>query len=145
MDCGYKEHDNEGDKMKHERRKIDPIAAKIKKAERRWLFAGIKDISGKPLTWNTYEEVKRLQDNKCAICERNSLWGELQVDHDHRTGLFRGLLCVDCNHYAVGTFERTGKYKDRKMEDAIREYLDNPPYRKYCVYKEGVPIAEVVR
>ncbi len=34
------------------------------------------------------------QNNLCAICERN---GRLVIDHSHKTGKVRGLLCYACN------------------------------------------------
>jgi Recombination endonuclease VII len=38
----------------------------------------------------------------CAICERRDT--RLVVDHDHRTGQVRGLLCVTCN-FALGEMD----------------------------------------
>jgi len=35
------------------------------------------------------------QDNKCAICGTEE--GRLVIDHNHRTGEVRGLLCDACN------------------------------------------------
>lgn len=35
------------------------------------------------------------QDGRCAVCEEARL--ELVTDHDHATGLVRGLLCRSCN------------------------------------------------
>lgn len=48
------------------------------------------------------------QEGKCAICGshgRGFIRGEkpLVVDHDHKTGKVRGLLCGDCNT-ALGRF-----------------------------------------
>ena len=43
------------------------------------------------------------QDRRCAICEKIPAEG-LCVDHDHRTGRVRGLLCYSCN-VALGHFE----------------------------------------
>lgn len=40
------------------------------------------------------------QDNCCAICGRHALtsrYGTLCLDHDHRNGAPRGLLCQRCN------------------------------------------------
>jgi len=49
----------------------------------------------------TTEEVnQRLQDQdlKCAICLTGDPGkGGFQVDHDHDTGKFRGMLCSGCN------------------------------------------------
>lgn len=51
----------------------------------------------------TYEEMLDKQDHKCAICSVNEtmvIRGKqyrLAVDHDHKTGKVRGLLCSSCN------------------------------------------------
>lgn len=42
-----------------------------------------------------FEQLKKLQHSKCAICEGETL--DLHVDHDHTTGKIRGLLCHGCN------------------------------------------------
>jgi hypothetical protein len=47
-----------------------------------------------------YEELFRRQGGGCAICRRG---GKLRVDHDHETGVVRGLLCNGCNR-ALGVF-----------------------------------------
>ncbi len=51
------------------------------------------------LTLEEYQTLLENQDNKCAICSRNSV--KLCVDHDHKTGKTRGLLCHACNR-AIG-------------------------------------------
>jgi len=45
----------------------------------------------------------RLQDNKCAIC-KEPFKSSPHVDHCHRTGKVRGLLCPGCNH-GLGRFK----------------------------------------
>jgi len=41
-------------------------------------------------------EMLSAQGGVCAIC-RNASGQTLHVDHDHKTGYARGLLCRDCN------------------------------------------------
>lgn len=41
------------------------------------------------------------QGGKCKICET---LGELHIDHDHRSGNIRGLLCGNCNR-GIGMFK----------------------------------------
>lgn len=61
----------------------------------------------------TYEEVKQLreqQNNLCAICGEigfmmnDRVKSTLNVDHDHKTGKIRGLLCHNCNR-ALGLLQ----------------------------------------
>ena len=45
-----------------------------------------------------YHTLLALQSNRCAICRAEQKRGRaLGVDHDHRTGKVRGLLCDRCN------------------------------------------------
>src|ERR1700730_9374517 len=44
-----------------------------------------------------YEWLLALQGGVCAICEKKPKRGLLCVDHCHRTGKIRGLLCAKCN------------------------------------------------
>lgn len=55
-----------------------------------------------------YDNLLASQNNTCAICERpageHSTYKELAVDHDHETGVVRGLLCAQCN-VGLGMFQ----------------------------------------
>jgi hypothetical protein len=46
-----------------------------------------------------YEKLLELQHFCCAGCgtHQNELEKKLNVDHDHKTGIVRGLLCGNCN------------------------------------------------
>jgi hypothetical protein len=44
-----------------------------------------------------YERLLALQGGVCAICQKAPRRGLLCVDHCHRTGMIRGLLCAKCN------------------------------------------------
>jgi hypothetical protein len=59
------------------------------------------------------EERTRLfiqQNGKCAVCSRHEseFKKELSVDHSHKTGKVRGLLCAPCNH-ALGLLKEDVK------------------------------------
>lgn len=47
------------------------------------------------LTMEEYEQMCRERDHRCDICGKSSK--SPCVDHDHDTGLVRGLLCRKCN------------------------------------------------
>jgi hypothetical protein len=49
------------------------------------------------LNEQTYDELLSLQNNVCAICGGVSVGRSLSVDHCHKTGKIRGLLCQNCN------------------------------------------------
>ena len=52
-----------------------------------------------------FKEMFEYQGGKCAICEEQCLTErELAVDHCHKTGKVRGLLCMRCNT-ALGSFK----------------------------------------
>lgn len=47
----------------------------------------------------TFDHLKEEQEGRCKICKRLPKPGSrLQIDHDHNSGLFRGLICVACNN-----------------------------------------------
>lgn len=53
------------------------------------------------LTLEQFEAMLTAQSGRCAICKVEMT--EPHVDHDHKTGLIRGLLCMPCNS-ALGMF-----------------------------------------
>ncbi|AUV62016.1 endonuclease VII [Mycobacterium phage SWU2] len=68
-----------------------------------WENFGITDTE----YWAIYEA----QGGVCYICERAKGLGpgeyikgrkRLAVDHDHKTGIIRGLLCASCNRRVLG-------------------------------------------
>jgi hypothetical protein len=40
----------------------------------------------------------KVQNNSCLICGKKETKRRLSVDHNHKTGKVRGLLCSHCNH-----------------------------------------------
>ena len=69
-----------------------------------------------------YEAILIQQQCKCKICGsilNSSRYTKLAIDHDHKTGKFRGLLCTNCNT-GLGLF----KYSKERLLSAIT-YLTN--------------------
>lgn len=91
---------------------------------------GAKDAELVPAVFET-------QSSACAICETRvpgkRTW---HADHDHVTGLLRGLLCARCN-------TGLGLLKDsRETLTAAVGYLHNPPASR-VIYKENFsPLTE---
>jgi hypothetical protein len=70
-----------------------------------------------------YEQLYAFQGGKCAICRRaTGRTKRLAVDHDHKTGLPRGLLCGPCN-------QMLGHGRDEKeFFRRFIDYLSMPPH-----------------
>lgn len=79
--------------------------------EERELFRRAKHY---PITWQELQELVKTQDGKCCVC--GDPWRD--IDHDHQTGLVRGLLCRRCNQM-LGFIER---YPERVAR--LQEYVD---------------------
>ena len=77
-------------------------------------------LLGYGITEDVLESMRKEQKNKCAICGKmiNESTKNFAIDHDHKTGKVRGLLCMNCN---IGL----GAFVDNKviMQKAI-DYLD---------------------
>jgi hypothetical protein len=57
-----------------------------------------KKLKGYGITEVQYRDMSRAQGGVCAVCgETNTSGMALAVDHSHRTGEVRGLLCNRCN------------------------------------------------
>lgn len=68
-----------------------------------WCKACTKDVilnKKYGITLNEYEVMLKAQNSRCAICDTPNPLGptnEFVVDHCHKTGKIRGLLCNHCN------------------------------------------------
>jgi hypothetical protein len=75
---------------------------KVRKATREWRrknpektrSARLKYMYG--INLEQYNKILSYQNNVCAICHQIS-YRNLVVDHCHKTGIVRGLLCDSCN------------------------------------------------
>jgi hypothetical protein len=74
------------------------------------------------LTLEQYQFLLAKQQGRCAICGRTDNFGvALGVDHDHETGIVRGLLCDKCNQ-AIGALR-----EDPELFEAAIAYLSSEP------------------
>lgn len=83
--------------------------------------------AGEPAFWHLkrygvsreqYEQMKTAQGDLCAICGETTPGGKLKVwcvDHCHKTGKVRGLLCRACNA-AVGLLRDSPRLAERAAE-----------------------------
>ena len=63
------------------------------------------NLSRYGISTDDYQLVCKKQKNKCAICKREPNKNKaLGVDHCHKTGVIRGLLCDSCN-LSLGGFK----------------------------------------
>lgn len=71
-----------------------------------------------------YDALLKAQKGRCYICHRRpGKRRSLAVDHNHRTGEVRGLLCTKCNRYLGWILD------DPYAAARIAQYLVSPPSR----------------
>lgn len=86
-----------------------------------------------------YQALLKLQGGVCYICGRTPRTIRLAVDHDHKTGRVRGLLCANnengCNRGVIANLEAA---VDGGLAAARRAvaYFENPPYERL----KGTPV-----
>lgn len=75
------------------------------------------------ITPDEYDKILAHQGGKCAVCKKPPKPGKrLAVDHDHKTGIVRGLLCFFDNRRVLGA-------RSAAAIIALAEYVQNPPAR----------------
>ena len=74
------------------------------------------------LTLKDYERMLKSQDGKCAICGTTDTGKKdyFRIDHCHKTGKVRGLLCHSCN-VSLGLFKDS-----RELLQKAYNYLTQP-------------------
>lgn len=108
----------------HKRERKRALAAKKHAA---WILATYG------ITAQEYWAIYRAQGGRCYICQRargkdeqgNGRGKMLSVDHDHKTGEVRGLLCGPCNKDVLGHLRDSIAALERAVT-----YLTDPPARR---------------
>ena len=65
-----------------------------------------------------YDAMLAAQGGVCAICGNPPKTRRLHIDHDHKTGKVRGLLCFQCNRFTLGKYAKPAKLR------AAADYLE---------------------
>jgi hypothetical protein len=74
------------------------------------------------ITSEQYKALYEAQGGVCYICQRaTGKRKRLAVDHDHKTGYVRGLLCSPCNNILAHLRD------DLLAAYRVVEYLEKPP------------------
>jgi hypothetical protein len=76
------------------------------------------------ITLGEYYAILESQDSRCCICEKELSGFSNAVDHDHKSGLVRGILCAYCNHWNLG------RLTDWELVQRMADYLRDPPARR---------------
>lgn len=122
------------------KRYYDKNAAKIVAYSRKWKQDNKEQAKKSDKNWQLkryygisledYNKLLEQQKGCCAICKKNESKFKkgLVVDHDHKTGEVRSLLCPNCN-FAIGYAQ-----EDIVILEAMIKYLDKSVKNNY-LYK----------
>lgn len=104
---------------------------RVKKFDRRIYTHEKHILETYGLAAQEYWAMYRHQGGVCAICRRaKGYQKKLSVDHDHATGMIRGLLCQKCNRDLLGHCR-----DDVNMLQRAIDYLDYPPAKKIIGFR----------
>ncbi len=102
----------------YSRQRYEENPAKCNAIKRRWARANPDKVWANHLkrkygiSLEAYHALIGLQGNRCAIC--SDVMAPIHVDHNHRTGKVRGLLCRTCN-FMLGNCKESPKI----LRDAV--------------------------
>lgn len=83
-------------------------------------------------------EIASIQGHVCPIC-RDSLEGKkLCLDHNHKTGLIRSVLCVNCNGIEGKVFNLANRAKKKRSP---KQWVAN--LLEYWIFHETFPRKEI--
>lgn len=77
--------------------------------------------------WYAWWRLHDIQDGTCATCDAPAY----AIDHDHRTGLVRGLLCISCNRMESNCGRRV-QAGTHPGKPCFQAYWETPPAGPLC-------------
>jgi hypothetical protein len=107
--------------------------------EHRWYV--VKSVYG--LSYEQFEEIFNKQGRRCAICKTktppsNGRTAQWNIDHDHKTGHVRGILCSPCN-MGLAQF-----HDDSRLLNRAAAYLKKPPFDGICLTNANTPAIQLL-
>ena len=77
------------------------------------------------ITSDNYNQLFQQQKGHCAICgkHQSKLKRRLDIDHNHKTGKVRGLLCNYCNKVIEKHINNPSWFKNPIIVNRLGEYL----------------------
>ena len=94
------------------------------------------------ITGEEYDALVRLQGGRCYVCQQPPKSKRLAVDHDHATGIVRGLLCAGewgCNYSVLGGLEARARDGGLAAAKRLVEYLEHTPYERLATASVAWP------
>lgn len=143
----HREHVNQVNKKHYKTEKAKQsrdkrrATKKYKQARRKYWLKAKYNISP-----DVYKQLLEKQNGKCAICNQKETVSnqfcimQLAVDHDHKTGKIRGLLCKNCNQ-AIGLLNERIDY----LENAKQYLLNAVEGSCFIFYKENLNDTKIYR
>ncbi len=95
VERGFNNSSQTKDGLRSYCRDCDSIRYHLKKDDHR--FGSIRRRYG--ITKDQYLDMIEEQNDRCPICEKTlpTETKHIHIDHDHKTGNIRGILCASCN------------------------------------------------
>lgn len=94
-------------RLKPENKKMNYFRVKVWRGK----HPGVTKFQKYGIHIEDYQRKLQEQGGVCAICgkaetikDKRGKIRQLSIDHDHKTGIIRGLLCSDCNR-GLGSFK----------------------------------------
>ncbi|MEV5883113.1 endonuclease VII domain-containing protein [Streptomyces sp. NPDC052020] len=113
------------------------MCATCRKAARRAASHEGRVTSTYGLAPGEYQALMDYQGGVCAICGQSRRY-RLDVDHDHKTGVVRGLTCRLCNRRVLPG----AKDKPEVLRSAAN-YLEDPPAVRFLGQRFHVDMREI--
>lgn len=73
------------------------------------------------ITLAEYKTILASQGHQCPVCLKPLEGHSNPVDHSHKTGVVRGILCTYCNR------RRIGQHEDWQIVQRMADYLKHHP------------------